>query len=545
MISNAFIPQPQCLPCGPKQIININMAFNNIDSISVLNNCSEPYDNETLEFAYSLDNVCWSCYMSYKEMLNATIELDSDFYVRIKVSGVVNGILIDGKVFTDYTTSIASGFTFTTCDNMQNTNLYNPYINMDCAISLQQQLTESVSCMIGIPIYYFRLSPNAGSKDITFKEYALMDIDSVKQIKMIVTENQMPSSKPVFNDFGLDWENDFETEISKATFATAFGNNVMPMEGDLIYVPMMKRMWMVNGAYEEKRDAFMWNATTFHVQLVKYQEKGSVDLGDTQSLVDTIVKNKYDDLFGTNETLGSGEQSLTTPTYTPDSLYPVFEKDATRKYMSVDTIDFKQGLLYHRSTMIADDYYAMTVKSSTIVYQKQFCGNNGVVSFIIKPEMAAFEGNLFEMGNMLIDIAQDVDHTELSVRYRDNLKLQLENNKTYFVFLRWSQELNNIEFFAAEYKHNTEVPAYMLQSHHYWFDIDNGKHKVGRYDIELMQTTKCEVILRNFIGAITNIKVFSEYNDNISEILQMYPTNSNLLINDTARKLVDLSGVRL
>jgi hypothetical protein len=73
---------------------------------------------------------------------------------------------------------------------------------------------------------------------------------------MIIQDNQMPSSKPEFGDWAIDFQTDWETEISKGMFATAFGNTAQPMEGDLIYVPMMKRMWMVNGAYEEKKDAF-------------------------------------------------------------------------------------------------------------------------------------------------------------------------------------------------------------------------------------------------------------------------------------------------
>ena len=54
-----------------------------------------------------------------------------------------------------------------------------------------------------------------------------------------------------------------------------------------------------------------------------------------------------------------------------------------------------------------------------------------------------------------------------------------------------------------------------------------------------------DIILNNFYGNITNIKVFEIYNDNISEILQQYPTNNYLLLNDTARKLVGLDGVQL
>ena len=46
-------------------------------------------------------------------------------------------------------------------------------------------------------------------------------------------------------------------------------------------------------------------------------------------------------------------------------------------------------------------------------------------------------------------------------------------------------------------------------------------------------------------GYITNFKIFDVYNDNLSELLQMYPTHQHLMINDTARKIVGRPGVAL
>ena len=91
--------------------------------------------------------------------------------------------------------------------------MYNPYANMDCAIQLYQNLSNTVACITGIPIYYFKLNPNKGSKDITFKEYALMDVEAVKQIKLIIQDGQMPSSKPEFDDWGLNFDSEWPTEI--------------------------------------------------------------------------------------------------------------------------------------------------------------------------------------------------------------------------------------------------------------------------------------------------------------------------------------------
>ena len=529
--------------CAPIQVININFAFSVEDNIQILDSCNNAYDLNTIEFAYSVDLLCWSCYMNYETFLQNVIGLNSDYYLRLKVHGQVNGIVVNGENIYDYNTSIDTCFEFSYQSALNTAqNLYNPYLNMDSAISLAQQLTENVTAVVGVPCYYFKLAPEATSKDITFKEYALMNVESVKQLKIIIADNQMPSSKPEFNDWGLDWQTDWETEISKGSFATAFGINAQPQEGDLVYIPMMKRMWMVNEAYEEKKDAFMWNATTFKVALVKYQEKDSVDLKDTEAMVNSFVKNKYEDLFGDHENVGSGEESVEAPEYAADTLYPVFESDATRKYVAVDAVDFKQGLLYFRGTMIADDIYEWTgYLKGTIVYQRTFCGDSGTISFIIKPKAEKYSGDLLKIGNLKIKIKQSNTECVLHM-INSNQKLTLKNNETYFVYFRYSAELNTSEFFAAQYVH-ADLPIYRLQNHHYWFDIDNGTRAVGKYDIELTVTNKSEILLYSFYGSITNIKVFDRYVDNVSEILQMYPTDSHLLVNDTARKIVSMNGI--
>ena len=540
-ISPLFVTAPCLDTCNPIQIVNVNMALNDIDGLNIFDNCNVNYDLTNTLIAYSIDGVCWSCFMGYDSFLKNTADLDSDFYVKFKINGIVGGVTEDDEP-VDYSTSLDSGFNFSYCSTNSSSNLYSPYSNMESAIGLQSQMVENVACMFGIPIYYFKLEPETNSADVTFKEYTLLNVKDVKQIKMVITDNQMPSSKPEFNDWGLDWQTDWETEISKGMFATAFGPTAQPQEGDLIYVPMMKRMWMVNEAYEEKKDAFMWNATTFKVTLVKYQQKDSVDLGFSESMVESLVKNKYDDLFGNNEELDSNQPTLDSPKYNPNSLYSVAESDAFRKYISTNTISFLNGILYYKGTMIADNKYMLSsLKESTIVYQKTFCGDDGTLSFIIKPIPSKFTGTLIEVAGISVSISQDIDKCILSLDNVESCSIEIENNETWFVYLRWSKQMNTIEFSGAKYVHG-DIPLYKLQNHHWWFDIDNAITSVSKYSIEMQQGTKGEIIMHSFNGEITNIKVFEIYIGNVSEILQMYPNNQHLLVNDTARKLIAGDG---
>ena len=540
--------------CAPKQIITLNtpVSFDEISNIKIFDNCGEEYANSELEYAYSLDSACWSCYVSYNDILLNTVNIKQDLYIRIKVSGVISKIQINCCDYTTYSTVLDSAFRFSYCD-VGSANMYNPYANMSCAMELNRHMSDLVICMFGIPIYYFKLKPNQGSKDLTFKEYTLMDVAPPKQIKLMVQDGQMPSSKPEFNDFGLDWATDWETEIGKTMFATAFGPTAQPMEGDFIYIPMMKRMWQVAGAYEEKKDALMWNATTFKVSLIKYEEKGNVDLGDIDEMVNSFVKNTYDDIFGEDDEdiAGSGEQSVESPSAAFDNLYPVFQSDATRKYITCEGINISDISTYYKGTLICDAWYTFDklFEQQRIIYQKQYCGNDLTISFIFKPLILdigeTFEGTILQIGTLKINIIQDFTETIIYVNKNDKLKLTLTSGNTYFVYLRWSKDLNISELSASVYLYAEGIPMYKLQPGHYYYDIDNKAIVSSNWNIEFNIDKKNDVILHNFIGNITNIKLFNIYNDNISEIMQQYPTNNNLLINDTARKLIGLDGLKI
>lgn len=531
--------------CNPAQLINLNIAVNDFSLLEIYNG-DTLLNNEELEWSYSMDSVVWSCWMSYDKAGNNLFDLETDYFIRTKVNSPITKVVYNGIETNDYSTSLAKCFEF---DNyIENPNQYNPYANTEYAMGLYQQLTETVNSIVGIPIYYFKLAPNVGSKDITFKEYTLMDVESVKQIKLIVNENQMPSSKPEFSEWGFDFSTDWETEISKTMFASAFGINAHPMEGDLVYIPMMKRMWMVNGAYEEKNEAFMWQTTTFKVALVKYQEKGSVDLGDTEEFINTLVANKYDDLFGNDENRQSGQETVECPEYAAMPIYPVFESDAVRKYVSMSEgyFDLNGKLIsapkYNKGIVIAENMYDWTnvLNECIIAYQTPFIGTDGTLSFIITTGNKNCEGKLFNVGSIEININITPRKTTLSVF--DILNLEIESNQTYLVYIRWSKSMNLLEMSAIHYTYPSNIPLYNLQNYHYRLDLNNVKTSVTKYDIELEQCEKKDVITYSFDGKITNIKVYDRYIDNVSELIQMYPTNQHLLINDTARKFVELPG---
>lgn len=533
--------------CNPTQIINLNLAINDVSNLKIFDDCNNEYANSDLQYAYSLDGSCWSCYVPYNDIILNTIDMKQDFYVRLKVKGIISKVEMDGVPVTDYSVTLDSGFNFTNCAESTSSNIYNPYANMDCAIRLQNYMADTVACMFGIPIYYFRLSPEIGSKDITFKEYTLMNVEPPKQIKLMVADGQMPSSKPEFAEFGLDFQTDWETEISRSMFATAFGNTAQPMEGDFIWVPMMKRMWQVTGAYEEKNDGLMWISPMFKVSLAKYEEKGSINYDGVEDMVDSFIQNTYEELFGEDneDNAGTGRESTEAPLYAPDNLIPIFKSDATRKYVTAAGININEVNTYYKGTLISDAQYDFDTTERQVVYQKQYCGDDISISFIIKPGLGDFSGTILSIGSLQINITQGLLTTTISVNKDPKLTTSIDAGNTYFVYIRWSKYLNISEISTILYTYNQAIPIYKLQNHHYYYDVDNADTVTSKWNIELSIPTKQDIILRNFCGSITNIKVYNIYNSDISEMLQMYPTNNFLLLNDTARKLVGLDGLKI
>ena len=543
--------------CSPNQVITINEAINDISLLQFYNNDSL-YCNDCIQFSYSIDNVTWSCWLNYNDTQKLLVDVNTDFFIKVKIAGPVTDVKYNNSDLS-FSVALAKCFDFNS-SIISNPNLYNPYANMEYAVGLYQQLSNTVSDVVGIPAYYFKLSPDYDTKDITFKEYTLMNIDDVKQIKIIVKDNIMPSSKPEFSEWGFDFSTDWDVEISKTVFATAFGINEQPMEGDFIYIPMMKRMWTVNGAYEEKNEGLMWQATTFTVSLVKYQEKDSVDLGETQEFVDSLIMNKYEELFGDDENNMSGQETTSSPDRPSIPLYPVFESDAVRKYVSMTTEDFTninskliRKSIYNKGVVIGDQMYDfINVQQDVeckIIYQKQFCGDEATVSFIIEPMVnkTGCQGTLLTIGSIRINI--DMTETKTHICLFNNLcPIELDNDNIYLVYIRWNKLLNIIECNAIKQTYPPNIPKYRLQNIHYSFNINNENEiikNIDSFNIEFEQPTKGDVTLYSFIGNITDIKVYNKYITNVSELLQMYPTNQSLLINDTCRNFVGLPGIML
>ena len=509
------------------------------------------------EYAWSTDKVCWTNWVNYNTYLMLVKNLEGDFWLRIKIFGSLDKVLINNNIVSCYNVMLDTSNVFMQqlCNS---TNLFSPYTNLDCALLLQQQLADLVICMFGIPIYYFRVLPDKDTADYTFKEYVLHNVVAVKQLKLMVEDGTMPSSKPNFSEFDFDWEVDWEVELSKTAFAGAFGNDAFPKHQDFIYVPMMKRMWSVNAAYDEKNEGLLWRSTTWKLGLVKYNEYTNVDTDNFDSIIDDMVVNKYQDIFGKHERIEqerlSGTNQTAMPRIAANALYNVSMQDAIREEYNDKGIEVVQQQLNHGTASTVLNFYNFkclpdTEEFNGIVYQKDWCYDSGMVSFIVEmPKLTAlykYNPTFFANVGYL-----EVYIEDWKVNF-NGLSRQLEAGKTYLVVVNFNKKNMTSDLNVYEHKldpSKQNVPIYRIRPEMYSFDFSEPNTNMittTTYNDDFKSTDPQPIFIHGSDIKVTNFKVYNRalsHEEALKECVKYSTNHPNCLIDDLARPFLGGAG---
>lgn len=522
--------------CNIKRLLTITVPIK-FREVHVWNNNIDI--SASCMYSWSTDRVCWTNFVSWPDYLRIAKNIESDFWLRIMLFGDFSDISLENEKIDCYTVCLweENPYVQDLCAQAQAIDLYG---NLDCALYMQQQLSDYICCMIGIPCYYFRVLPDHDSKDLTFKEYVLHEVSDVKLIKLVVEDGQMPSSRPQMTDFDFDWDTDWEVEVGKSMFAGAFGNEAFPKQRDFIYIPMMKRMWEVNSAYDEKQDGFMWRPVTWKLGLIKYNEKTNVDQGQFEEIIDNWIVNKYED-FHKNELIEQERESGTAETQSPQfastNLYNIFISDAVRKAVTEsEKTHIIQRQYNQKALIVARNAYQFKELNSVVTYQNSWCGDNGILSFIIETDKAENK-TLIHIGPGLEVKTEKLSDTTYKVSFLE-CSVELEMRKAWMVIIRWDRERFVLEMDAYEYKnrYNTPIPKPEM----FIFDFENPISSVNAYNNDLSLDKESMTWISPAPYLLSNIKLYNTYmqqEDAIKEMCKYTTNNENCVICDLARPI--------
>ena len=370
----------------------------------------------------------------------------------------------------------------------------------------------------------------------------------------MIPDGQMPSSNPKLNEFDFDWEVDWEVEVSKTQFATAFGDTAFPKSRDFIYIPMMKRMWEVNSAYEEKNEGLMWRSTTWKLALVKYNESTNIDTGVFEGLIDNWIVNKYEDVFGSVETREqeseTGYTQIEYPKFSATNLYDIFMEDSIRKQLTMEDINILDRLICHKNNIVTRNQYKYKNNNGCIIYQQGICGDSGTISFIfeIGGSVGDLDKEIMNIGNIDVQLAYLKDKDKFVIGCHE-LYTEIDPFSTYLFIYKWNYETFTSELNVYKHVHKDNVPVYMLKPEMYWFDFENPTCElVGAYNNDYKMCNPIQCQIRPYPLMISNLKVYDGYLDKqeaIAESIKYTTKHKNCIINDLARPLNNGHGYEI
>lgn len=556
--------------CALYRIVQIDVPIE-YSTIELYDNDNENI-NQISRFAWSTDNVCYTEWTDYDTFLNITNNIESDFYVRILISTSLSRVVLNGIDINCYSLCIDNTNIFLTqfCDNGQ---LFNPYANLDCALLLQQQLSDSIVCMFGIPCYYFRVEHDDDTADYTFKEYIMHNVTSCKYIKLMIQDGQLPSSKPQMTEFDFDWENDWEVEMSKTMFARAFGDTAFPKQRDLVYVPMLHRMYEVNSAYDEKNEGLLYRSTTWKLAMVKYNDKDNVNENEYESVIDNLIVNQYDDMWRDIELNEEQRETGITQTQSPEfaatTLFNVFTSDAVRANVSTD-VTVREHQINNNSTVVCRNEYVGT-DTSVVNYQNTYCGDDFTMIMVVtlpsRYDAMKFDYStahrLASFGDVNVSLCTDYIVTK--ERQQNGRRVDVAEGKyilsyngmecaidipirttSYMMIMRAGRKN-----FVTDFKVIEHIPrnqnAIVQQAQMMRFNLtDPLFNETTGYNNDYSTRKQNVVSVYPCAGAtIASFKLYNEYLDNetaIAEALKYTTTDERCIINDIVRDFMSSPG---
>ena len=508
--------------------------------------------------------------------------MESDYFLRILIITGFSKLALDNLVVDCYTICLynENPYLMDLCVNQT----VDFYANLDCALLMYQQTSDLICCMIGIPCYYFRVLPDQNTADLTFKEYLLHNVVDMKHLKLVCQDGSMPSSKPQMTEFDFDWETDWDVEMSKSAFAKAFGDAAFPKQRDIIYIPLMKRMWEVNAAYDEKNEAFMWRPVTWKLGLVKWNDKTNVNQGEFESIIDSWATNRMENFMNLEreeQEHQSGINQTDAPLFGADNLYVTFLEDAIRTGVTVSEMNnVAKVQVNHNAAVVTRNMYRFKDKNSVVKYIKATCGDHGTLMFLIDTtnnqyvndcfvESNEYTKVLFKAGTIEVKlrITREFD-TNGSIRksgwkYKyyvsfNGMECELcdANNDPdkstytgiYEVQCRWNRSNFTTEMNVVPYIQTVPVgtPPYRVRPEMHILDFNNPVCTLTtNYNNDFVQPEPVDVILSPAPVGISNVKLFNAAlsdNDMAKESIKYATTDCRCVINDVARPLVEETG---
>lgn len=430
---------------GDALLVKFEQPFIYVEKINDVNYQIETESEDLYyykEFRWSVDGQLFSDWFSFdnddKSSLGKISMINKMFFIEFRFTQIGDGELTlnDLSLDLDYdpNSPCLNRQKFTCCDAnsiTQNAITYNggccgtfnPYA-LGNTNKMMMDLSYIISNMFGFCVKYYKTMEDQKSRDVILREYSLYNVIDMKDVKIVIPDNQLPSRDIQFNPLMLDFPAQFEVHIVRSAFEQAFGVGARPQERDYLYFEQyMNRMYEVDAVTQP--DDIIFDTAYWRVSLVQYQQRTAVGF-DTEELEkstkDTILS--VDDLFK-EETDNEFEKVRKKETQ-----YKTIGKgsdDHIRKYLN-NNLKINQENIYINYTSVSSYNYELNsipFNSLGVTYRlkNDISFESGAITFFIKPKIINYPNS------KTIHVGKKQDEFSIAIQKPDEFSTQQSLNR--------------------------------------------------------------------------------------------------------------------
>ena len=254
----------------------------------------------------------------------------------------------------------------------------NKYLNlndkklMGSLINLNAQLNDFVNSVNSWKVTYLLTDPDGKGIDHILHEQQIHNVISMKDINIIVPDNQFPTDNISFNGFDLDLIQTFEVHIIKDQFKKTFGVEFRPSMRDVLYFCDLNQLWEVEQQFPAR--SFMNAEIYYRVILKKYNTKPSRDFANTQDgqnakmFIDNLTKHTtLDSMFfaDINDDIKKVTKDKDVNINNPSQQNtPSTNSDV--RFKIHDRVEIIDEVIYNATLKFITSYYKMPIKSKNM-----------------------------------------------------------------------------------------------------------------------------------------------------------------------------------
>lgn len=219
------------------------------------------------------------------------------------------------------------------------------------------KLNSAVTGMIGIDVKWMKSLPDEKGTDVIFQEYTLYNVGCPVALKVLTSNSNYNPGDINMELFGLNYESPMEIQIDKNTWTKAYGNDLIPQKGDIVYMEIMNCLFEVSSS--TLIYGFNERETGFKCQLQKYTPRA--DRREPEE-----VKQTISDLTVSENELFGDKISKETADIIDDAQTDMFNSTSLDQYKTFDYRCIKT-----MDTGFAGSYYDMSSASKAVLYNAQ------------------------------------------------------------------------------------------------------------------------------------------------------------------------------